>query len=217
MVLRRVAFAVTALAMAGVAACGGSLAPNNNSGNDAGGGLDARAADVPAATDRPVVPAAFRNQLDVAAASWRATKPGCPTYSYVRFWRSVFGGGGETSVEITNDVPTRRRYVVEPWNWPDGGAPVTWEETGAMIGSHTGGGGASAVYPARTVEELYAECEMVLARDPNTSELQLTAWTSGVLSLCISRPKNCADDCASGIVLRSFACGPLPDLAASSR
>jgi hypothetical protein len=190
--LPRVAFAVTALAIAGVAACGGSPAPNN-SGNDAGA----------------VVPAAFRNQLDAAAASWRATKPGCSTYSYVRFWRSVFGTGGETSVEISNDVPSRRRYVAEPWNWPDGGAPVTWEETGATIGSHTGGGGAPAVYPALTVEELFAECDMVLAKDLDESELQLTAWTSGVLSMCTSRQKYCSDDCTSGIMLRSFACAPL--------
>lgn len=215
MLLPHAGFAVTALAIAGLAACGGSLAPNNNGNHDAGGsldtgrGLDAGAADVPAATDGRMVPPALRNQLDVAAANWRATKPGCPTYSYVRFERSVFGAGGETSVEISNDVPTRRRYVVEPWNRPDAAVPVTWEETGAAIGSHDGGSSASGVYPALTVEELYAECEMVLARDPNTTELQLTAWTSGVLSLCTSRPKNCADDCSSGIVLRSFACGPL--------
>ncbi len=146
----------------------------------------------------------FHQQLDAARATWAATKNGCTTYSYDRRWTSYVSGSDDaTQVEVRNDVPTWRRV----WRgnlFADGGAWVlAADETGSQIGQYP-------AFPASTVEQLLAECDGVLARDPAEYDLHLELEPgTGVPRTCTYRGRGCSDDCTLGIQLAHFSCAPL--------
>lgn len=146
----------------------------------------------------------FEPQLTEAAAVWARDKPTCAPYHYTRTTSSFTGSRTETAVEITNDRPSRRRYVAH-FVQDDGQVKTEqWDETGPAIGTHDG------PFQAQTVEQLFAECREALARDPAANHLTLRIGAHGVPSTCAFFPMNCADDCSMGVSLSDFACGPLP-------
>ena len=110
-------------------------------------------------------------------------------------------------MEIQHDLPTRRRYSTAAG---DGGVtaplPVVWDERGTDVGSHPS---SYTAFPPSTVEQLLAECAMVLARDPAAYLLNLETNDYGVPTVCTNFPIGCYDDCESGIRIASFACAPL--------
>src|SRR5262249_2495317 len=108
--------ALTPLALAAATACsdrggiqgspdggaaGGSGGAAGGSGGAAGG--DAGTVEDAAASD-------LLAALAAGQASWAAAKGSCATYQYVRFFRSVFGGETDTTVQVANDHPTFRSY-----------------------------------------------------------------------------------------------------------
>jgi hypothetical protein len=197
--LVRVKATLLLLAVAGLADCRGSLSrPDGGTGTGGGGGTG---------FDAAAVPSNLRFGLDTASALWAAAKPSCPIYSYDRRWSSVFGGGSSTEVEIRHDVPTRRRYSTAQG---DGGVSsplmVVWDETGDMVGRNTT---SYTVFPPSTVEQLLAECAMVLAHSPADYILNLVTDPYGVPLECTNFPRGCYDDCESGIRIATFACAPL--------
>ena len=141
---------------------------------------------------------------------WAATKASCGTYHYAVVDTSVFGSQATTTIEITGDHATARRYLAGRVFSPGGILSVSdgWVETTATIGTHVGiHAGARA---AKTMEQLYADCAHdVLTQDPTTNQLMLQTSDDGVLQQCWYFPRNCADDCTNGVVVSSFACGSL--------
>jgi len=151
----------------------------------------------------------LHQQLDAARATWAQTKSGCTTYSYDRRRISRFSGTEDsTQVEIRNDAPTWRRV----WNgnvFADGGSWVlAADQRGSQIGQDAG---ADWGFPASTVEQLLAECDTILARDPAeyVLDLELSPDAGGVPWICTYRGRGCSDDCEVGIRLAQFACAPL--------
>jgi len=194
---RRAIGPVTVLAVAALAGCNVSLsAPDGGTGDGGETGIDGAAG--------------LRAQLVSAKSTWAAAKSGCATYSYNRRWMSVFGGAALTTVEVRDDVPTRRRYatISSPPFQPDPGTDwvTVWDEMGSEVGQHAT---TFPVFPASTVEELQDECASVLARDPATNTLSLVIDARGVPMTCTYSPSGCADDCLGGITIVGFACAPL--------
>jgi hypothetical protein len=143
-------------------------------------------------------------QLAQAADDWARAKPGCATYHYVRPSDSFTGSHSETTVEITADRPSQRRYLGRVALEDGGVEATTWDERGADVGSH------HDAYDAETVEQLFAECRTAIAQDPAKNELRLVIGPHGVPTTCTFLPRNCADDCVMGVGIADFACGALP-------
>lgn len=156
-------------------------------------------------------PPTLQARVEAAISTWATAKSGCPTYSYDRRQESVFGYASSTQVQIENDVGTIRRfstYSPPPGNVAAGGTwTLQWEEGGTYVGAHSEAGGA---FPASTMEQLLSECVAAMAHDPamNTLTLQMDT-TTGVPTVCLYEPHNCADDCQFGIRIAAFACAPL--------
>lgn len=200
---------LTAVALAGCSGGALSSPDGGTGGGTAGGGAGTGGTAGAGGSTDGGIPPELRTQLETAVAAWAAFKGSCATYSYDRRWTSVFGAAGSTEVEVMNDVGTRRRYsTLSGSSVPDGGVWTTaWDEMGSDVGQHTT---QYAAFPASTVEQLLAECETVLAHDPAAYTLTLqTDSTSGLPRVCTNFPRNCADDCESGIRIVTFLCAPL--------
>lgn len=112
-------------------------------------------------------------------------------YWYQRQVNSVFGGYCETTVVVSNGVVQSRKQVNLSY---DSRVPESWIETGADIGSRDG------CHPAVAMDALYDEClNQVLCNDPRDNYISVQVDARGLLVLCGFTPKNCADDCYSGI------------------
>lgn len=150
----------------------------------------------------------FQTQLDAAMVTWTSAQRDCPTYSYSRGFRSLFGSHSTTLVEVMNGRATRREYSFEGGSpLPDAGITTVWSETGAEIGTHANS--TYGPFPASTVEELQTECAVILAKNPLLNYLNLVVDGRGVPTLCEFRPNNCVDDCTQGIAIGGFSCVPL--------
>lgn len=65
---------------------------------------------------------------------------------------------------------------------------------GAALGSHEAG---AAI---RTVDELYSVCrDEVLTQNAFANDFYLSFRDDGVLNYCEYAPKDCVDDCSSGV------------------
>jgi hypothetical protein len=160
---------------------------------------------------------------------WSLTKTSCGTYHY-EVGRPRFGGVAmlgsrqrATTIEITSDEPTARRYVERITTEPAGGGITSaWAETGAEVGTHSQG------EPAKTMEQLYADCSsQVFSQDRTTNQITFQADDRGAIQRCWYVPNSCVDDCTPfgcagncmmGVAISGFACGaldPLPPSAVS--
>ena len=147
--------------------------------------------------------------------AWLTTKSTCGTYHYSVPRSSFSGRNSKTSIEITAGTATRR--TGEQWHFvpgPTSGTKVVdgqWTEVGPAVGTHDG------AEPARTMDALYDDCaSKVLSQDPTKNDITFKADTRGVLQQCWYVPHDCADDCAVGVIIDEFACGPLPGPTAGS-
>jgi hypothetical protein len=177
---------------------GGNGTGGNGTGGDGTGGASGGNTGT-GGTD----PSSLQGLLNVAEATWAAAKPGCPDYSYVSHQSSVFGSCSNTTIEITNDQPSRRSYVSCAYV-PDGGTVDQWTEVGAaQIYSHTEGASAS------TVEQLFTSCQAILNNvlaDPSGYSVSLSFDAQGVPVTCLATMLQCVDDCTGGLAISSFAC-----------
>jgi hypothetical protein len=150
--------------------------------------------------------------LAAASAEWSAAKSSCPAYRYQSQQSSVFGFCAITTIEIANDQAIRRSFISGATGCsPDAAATEEWAEVNAgEIGSHSAG------EPARTVEQLLADCQTILAVDPAHYRLFLSVSPQGVPMTCIHTQINCLDDCTSGIQVPTFTCEALPPVDASA-
>jgi hypothetical protein len=114
-------------------------------------------------------------------------------------------------VEITNDRPSRRSFVMTDGNLggsgPDSGAlivRVQWDEVGDQVGSHD----TFAAAPS-TIEQLFAECQGRLDAAPAASTISFMTDEHGVPTACGYTPTNCVGDCFFGFHTTAFGCGVL--------
>lgn len=112
------------------------------------------------------------------------------SYRYERRFQSWTGSWRETSITVENNV------VVKRASQTSGGE--SWTETGAELGTH------ETSHVAVTIDALYDQCENeVLTKDAAEHWIDLRFAPSGILAGCTFFPKNCADDCAEGVDIRS--------------
>ena len=145
----------------------------------------------------------LQSLLAAAQAEWAQAKTSCSAYSYNREVSSVFGFCAVTTVAVSSDVVSSRGYVAGDSGCPptpDGGITENWSESGAQVGTHTDGA------PAETVEQLFAECQSILALDPSQYSFALTIGFLGIPVTCKATLKQCADDCTTGIQINEFSC-----------
>jgi hypothetical protein len=141
--------------------------------------------------------------LAAAEAQWEQVKPSCPAYTYTRQRSSVFGSCAITTVTVSGDVVSSRAYVASNSGCPptaDAGVTEQWTENGGEVGTHTDGAAAE------TVEQLFTECQGILALDPSQYSLFLALGFFSIPAYCTATAKQCVDDCTTGITVASFAC-----------
>jgi hypothetical protein len=143
--------------------------------------------------------------LATARATWMQAKPMCRIYKYNRMHVSFTGWTATTTIKIEDDRPTLRSYVAQEnrFGMPDAGPNELWTEIDGAIGSHGSGD------PALTVEQLFAQCDSIVASNPG-EHITLNTNADGVATSCSFRPQNCADDCDMGFWLSGFDCAAAP-------
>jgi hypothetical protein len=71
----------------------------------------------------------------------------------------------------------------------------SWTETAADLGTHAGGD------EAKTFEEIYDECDEILAVDPDDNTILLDFDDDGILRHCQYTIVECQDGCTEGIFI----------------
>jgi hypothetical protein len=146
-------------------------------------------------------------ELAQARQLWATKKQTCATYHYEVGDSSFSGWRAATTIAITDGQPSERSYSAGAPSAVDGTFTVTttWTESDAEVGTHEVG------RAARTMDQLYDDCSRdVLTKDRAKNLVTFQADQQGVLEQCWYFPKDCADDCSSGVVVSNFACGALP-------
>jgi hypothetical protein len=143
----------------------------------------------------------YQAMLEAGEAAWANVK--CQYYVYSRTQSSFSGWCAVTGVSIQNDLPVARTFVSGeggcPPN-PDGGVTEQWGEDATQIGTHPDG------EPAETIEQLFAECQGILALDPTKYTFFLSLGYDGTPATCTATLIQCVDDCTTGIEMSGFAC-----------
>lgn len=77
---------------------------------------------------------------------------------------------------------------------------IQWtEDTQTSLGSHKAGA------ELQTIEQLYDQCiALLLTKDNNNNHINLIFNKRGVIKQCQFTPKNCADDCSSGVNIQKL-------------
>jgi len=87
----------------------------------------------------------------------------------------------------------------------------------AEVGNAHPSSGSYPPYPPSTVEQLQSECAGLLSHDPTVYDISFRPDDRGVPVQCTIRPKDCFDDCTTGIDITRFECAPLPSLDGGSQ
>lgn len=136
-----------------------------------------------------------QGELDRSLATWNALKTqNGNSYRYETSFASWAGFGNKTALTVQDGKVTTRAY--EAYRYEEGQTTITesYTEEGTTLGTHEAG----AV--PRTVDELYGVCRAeVLTQSALANDFYLTFRADGVLETCEYAPKNCADDCSSGV------------------
>lgn len=137
-------------------------------------------------------------QLDLSLSHWQKVKlENGNTYQYSTRFSSWVGFGNETSISVVNGVVANRSYR----SWDDKQSDITqWSEsTVESLNSHRDGASA------KTLDELYDDCQDILqSKDNENNRINLGFDNNGIIQTCLFTPKNCADDCSSGVRVDSL-------------
>lgn len=120
------------------------------------------------------------------------------SYQYSTDFLSWVGFGSKTTIIVNDDSVVRRIY--RSWD-RDGNEISQWvESTSTKLGTNKEGA------PLKIIEELYDECrEMLLTKDSEKNSISLDFDKKGMIKNCLFSPKNCADDCSSGVRINSLS------------
>ena len=142
---------------------------------------------VPTVPDRDTAKAYLAESLKV----WRRrfySQSGPRTYSYVRARDVAVDRVEFTVISVVNGHMIERALVVEDPTAKNsvmrldltGHADmhVEWDETGSALGSHIAGA------PLRTVDDLYGECNKLIAERPASEQIRMYFDPAGILQHC---------------------------------
>lgn len=135
-------------------------------------------------------PADDAARLKESLGKWEKAKVGCGgDYSYTTGFTSAFGFGSVTTVTVTGNKVTGRKYETFK---TENGKRVTkeeWSEAGKDVGTHKDGA------PAKTLDELYAEAKKVCAGKVADGHVRSLGFDkAGLLAYCYTRDTRVADD-----------------------
>lgn len=158
------------------------------------------------------------DKLQGSLAKWSALKEACGgNYGYFVRTASFAGARTETEITVRNNQVVGRRYKVTgppvpvpiPPS-PDGAPPkpeaptYKWTEQGEAIGKNKEGA------PAKTLDQLYAQAQEVLARKLPEHERRYVQFDKqGLLSSCFTVDTRIADDAPiNGVIIAEIRLEP---------
>ena len=115
-------------------------------------------------------------------------------YQYSINFSSWVGFGSNTTIYVSNNTIVKRDY--QSWD-QDRQNVANWTEEDSLLGKHKEGA------DLLTMEQLYQQCHSILLNKKD-SRLHFIIDDNGYLKQCLSSPKNCADDCSSGVNIQSL-------------
>jgi len=140
----------------------------------------------------------YLEKLQESLLQWRDHKQQKGSaYQYSSEFSSWVGFGNETTIFVRDDAVVRREY--RAWD-ADRRETMHWiEDVPDKLGIHKEGA------PLQTVEKLYEDCRDILATKNNEeNDIHLGFDANGILGYCLFAPKNCADDCSSGVRINNL-------------
>lgn len=141
----------------------------------------------------------YLEKLDKSLSMWKHSKnKNGNSYQYSTDFSSWVGFGNETTIGVDNDIVVRREY--HSWD-SDGNQISQWNEyTPNKLGTNKDGA------PLKIIEELYEDCHEILSKkDEEDNYIHLAFDENGIIKHCFFFPKNCADDCSSGVLIKDFS------------
>jgi hypothetical protein len=124
------------------------------------------------------------------------------SYEYMVTFTSWAGFRENTTITVNRGVVTGRSY--EAWKYKEdkpGEKEITaqWTENITNLNSHQEGA------TSQTLDKLYQQCsDNWLPVNPSQNTIYFENKNNGLLSLCGYVPKNCADDCFTGVRISEF-------------
>ena len=155
-----------------------------------------------------------KKQFEKSFSLWQKLKDKHQgNYSYTKKWSSWTGSSQTTTIIVSNNRVTERKFESIGAPHPDG-RPVDknrWAERGDFIGSASD----TQAHPAKTLDLLYAEAKELLAKPiPPFHKGVLRLNEQGLLLCCYTQDTRIADDApVSGVHITSITLGnqkPLP-------
>jgi hypothetical protein len=136
------------------------------------------------------------HQLEKSFNNWKKIKINNERnykYKYSVKYLSWVGFGNKTTIYITKDNNVIKREYTS-WN-RDINNTVQWiEESSKSLGSHKDGA------DLQTIEQLYKKCSAILeSKNKKDNHIYLTFDKNKIIKQCQFAPKNCVDDCSSGV------------------
>lgn len=121
-------------------------------------------------------------------------------YVYTAATSSFSGITTETTITVLNGKVTSRSYTATRTNVSPAQTVESWTENATALSTHTSG--AAAI----TLDDIYAKAKSEwLAVDAAKNDIYFDTANNGMISNCGYAPKNCADDCFTGITIKSIS------------
>jgi hypothetical protein len=153
-----------------------------------------------------------KKQLENSFNLWLKVKNDCRgNYSYAKKWSSWTGSSQTTTIIVSNNRVTERKFESMSAPHP-GGRPVDknrWTERGEFIGSSSN----KQAHPPQTLDQHYAEAKELLAKPiPPFHRGFLRLNEQGLLLSCFVQDTRIADDApVTGVNITSIALGNQKD------
>jgi len=124
------------------------------------------------------------------------------SYEYVVSHSSFVGYRNSTKITVKNGVLVQREHS-ETRSLPAGG--FSQEEFQVYIENEPEINSNELGFKAQTFENIYKDCgKHTLQVDENMNHVYFKTNSMGLLNTCSYSPKNCMDDCSTGVYISNF-------------
>lgn len=157
--------------------------------------------ETPVSPELPTVEGEHGLALEESYTQWTdLKKTNGDSYIYEVRFSSWAGFGHITKIKVEEGVVTSRAYEAYRTNESnEREITETYTETGAELGTNETG-----AKPA-TIDELYNSCASeYLIVDAEQNTIYFDAKLDGLMNICGFVPKDCADDCFTGVKIHAF-------------
>jgi hypothetical protein len=139
----------------------------------------------------------FQSDLSKSRDAWQDfKKTSNNTYAYTVTTSSWAGFGASTTILVSNGIVSGREYASYTLDGQTGQKTTqdSWSESRTTLNSHQAG--AAAI----TMDAVYDQAAAVwLKADVNKNTIYFETNNQGMISTCGYAPKECMDDCFTGI------------------